>query len=109
MFFSVKTPVKILGKIYTPCVCYEVADVLKVTIDKLVAEGKAVVYEQRVFFQNGKVLEKKTVVKDNLTTKKKSKKAKKEISDEFLAETEKEVREEAHVDIPESLHDVEGF
>lgn len=59
MFFSIKTTVKIMGKVYTPCVCYPVTDILAPTIDKMVAEGKAYKYADKVFFQNGKVIEKK--------------------------------------------------
>lgn len=78
MFFSVKSTVKIAGKVYTPCVCYPLPDVLVPTIDKMVAEDKAYKFENRVYFQNGKVIEKKPAVKENLTTEKpkKEKKAK---------------------------------
>lgn len=73
MFFSVKTPTKIAGKVYTPCVCYPLPDVLKPTIDKMIEEGKAYIYHNKVFFQNGKVIEKKAEVEQP-----KPKKAKKE-------------------------------
>lgn len=78
MFFSVKSTVKIAGKVYTPCVCYPLPDILVPTIDKMVAEDKAYKFEDRVYFQNGKVLVKKPVAKENLTTEKpkKEKKAK---------------------------------
>ena len=74
MFFSVKSSVKIAGKVYTPCVCYALPDVLKATVEKMVAEGKAYIYDHKVAFQNGKVLEKEV----KLVTDKKSKKGKKE-------------------------------
>lgn len=76
MFFSVKTAIKIGEKSYFPCICYALPDALVPTVDKLVTEGKAREYETKVYFQNGKVLEKKAVVKESLTTKK-GKKAKK--------------------------------
>ena len=79
MFFSVKTAIKIGSKTYLPCICYNLPDALVPTVDKLVAEGKAREYETKVYFQNGKVLEKKAVVKETLTAKK-GKKAKKEAS-----------------------------
>lgn len=60
MFFSIKSSIKIGNKVYTPCVCYEASEVLIPTIEKLVAEGKAYKYEERVYFQNGKVIEKKS-------------------------------------------------
>ena len=59
------------------------------TIDKLVAERKARKYETKVYFQNGKVLEKKAVVKEDLTTKK-GKKAEKKAEKKTSALTEAE-------------------
>ena len=69
MFFSVKRSMKIAGKTYIPCVCYPVTKFLERTVQKLSEEGKAVIYSERVFFQNGKVI-KKPVVKETLTTSK---------------------------------------
>lgn len=96
MYFSVKTATKIAGKVYTPCVCYPLPDILTPTVDKMVAEGKAYKFDNKVFFQNGKVIEKKPVVKNNLTTEKpkKEKKAKPAIEETV---------------IPDNLNDVEGF
>lgn len=59
MFFSVRNTIKIEGKVYSPCICYMVTEYLKLTVDKLVAEGKADQYDERVFFCNGKIVEKK--------------------------------------------------
>jgi len=87
MFFSVKTAIKIGGKSYFPCICYVLPDTLVPTVDKLVAEGKARKYETKVYFQNGKVLEKKAVVKESLTTKK-GKKVKNETAPVVAEETE---------------------
>lgn len=78
MFFSVKSAVKIAGKVYTPCVCYALSDTLKATIEKMVAEERAYIYDHKVAFQNGKVLEKREVVEESPVIEKKSKKAKKE-------------------------------
>lgn len=99
MFFSVKTTLKIAGKVYTPCICYEAGEILKPTIEKLVAEGKAYMYPQRVFFQNGKVLEGMKAEAPAMDfTEKKSKKNKKEIpSPEEIA------------DNPEDIDETEGF
>lgn len=99
MFFSVRTTLKIAGKVYTPCICYEAVEVLKPTIEKLVAEGKACMYPQRVFFQNGKVLEgMKSGAPAMDFVEKKSKKNKKEIpSPEEVA------------DNPEDIDETEGF
>ena len=94
---------KIGDKIYKPCICYKVTKDLQLTIDKLVAEGKAYEYETEVFFQNGKVLEKKAVVKEFLTTKK-GKKAKKEATP-AVAEAETVAEAEAETVAEET----EGF
>ena len=96
MFFSVKSSVKIAGKVYTPCVCYVLPDFLKPTVEKMVAEGKAYIYDRKVAFQNGKVLEKKEEPKP--VAEKKSKRAKKE-----------EIKEE-EIPSPEEIADnVEDF
>jgi len=81
MFFSVKVPMKIGAKNFRTCICYALPDYLKSTVEKLVAEGKAEMYEENRFFCNGKLVEKKKakatpkktsnkkeVVKENLTT-----------------------------------------
>ena len=105
MYFNVKTPVKIAGKYYKPCISYKMSENLVLTVRKLVSEGKAEVSEAPVFFQSGKKLVKKAVVKENLTTEtadfaeklqKKTKKSKK------VEETaEKEAESEALEDISE--------
>jgi hypothetical protein len=59
MFFSVKQPLKILGKTYVPCVCYPVIKILEATVEHLEKQGKVYVYKEHVSFMNGKVLEKK--------------------------------------------------
>lgn len=88
MFFSVKRPMKIAGKTYIPCICYPVTRMLELTVNKLEVEGKAVTYAERVFFQNGRVIEKKPVVKESLTTEKKEKKTKKTKAEEPAKEPE---------------------
>lgn len=65
MFFSVKTTLKIAGKVYSPCICYEAKEVLIPTIEKLSNEGKAVIHSNKVFFQNGKILKKDCSICDN--------------------------------------------
>ena len=77
MYFSVKSSVKIAGKVYTPCICYPLSEFLTPTINKMVEEGKAVIYKDQVFFQNGRVLVKKPK-EISITEKKPSKKSKKE-------------------------------
>jgi hypothetical protein len=95
MFFSVKSAVKIAGKVYIPCVCYALPDFLKATIEKMVKEERAYIYEHKVAFQNGKVLEKKGVeTKPVAVEKKKMKKAKKE-----------EIKEEDEIPSPEEIAD----
>ena len=98
MFFSVKSTVKIAGKVYTPCVCYPLPDILVPTIDKMVAEDKAYKFEDRVYFQNGKVLVKKPAVKENLTTEKLKKEKKAKV-----------IPVEEEVPSPEEIADNEDF
>ena len=87
MFFSVKREIKIAGKTYIPCVCYPVTKFLERTVQKLAEEGKAVIYSERVFFQNGKVI-KKPVVKEILTTSKPKKDKKEKKMENKTKETE---------------------
>lgn len=87
MFFSVKREIKIAGKTYIPCVCYPVTKFLERTVQKLSEEGKAVIYSERVFFQNGKVI-KKLVVKENLTASKPKKDKKEKKVENKTKETE---------------------
>lgn len=101
MFFSVKTPTKIAGKVYTPCVCYPLPDTLKPTIEKMEKEEKAYIYDCKVAFQNGRVLKK--VEKKESEAKpdntKKSKKTRKE-----------DIKEEDDIPSPEEIADnVEDF
>ena len=87
MFFSVKRSMKIAGKTYIPCVCYPATKFLERTVQKLSEEGKAVLYSERVFFQNGKVI-KKPVVKKTLTTSKPKKDKKEKKVENKTKETE---------------------
>lgn len=102
MFFSVKTPTKIAGKVYTPCVCYPLPDTLKPTIEKMEKEEKAYIYGCKVAFQNGRVLkkvEKKESEVKPVAVEKKSKKNKKE-----------DIKEEDDIPSPEEIADnVEDF
>lgn len=83
MFFSVKTPMKIAGKVYLPCICYPLSRFLEHTVDYLVKKDKAVKYDEMVFFQNGKVLptqkELKAKEKEEKKTKKEAEKKAKNI------------------------------
>ena len=94
MFFSVKEPIKIAGKTYIPCVCYLLPKFLELTVNDLVNKDKAVIYAERVFFQNGKVIEKET------------KKAKKIVKKVVNTSTEKEAEEAG---LPTELNESEGF
>ena len=67
MFFSVKSATKIAGKSYKPCICYPVTKFLEETVKKLSSTGKAVIYPERVFFQNGKLLVKTSAFDKNLS------------------------------------------
>ena len=59
MFFSVKVPMKIGGKVFRTCVCYDLTETLRATVEKLASEGKAEIYAELKFFCNGKLVEKK--------------------------------------------------
>lgn len=75
MFFSVKKSMIIGGKVYYPCICYEVSSALEETVFFLRNKGKAEIYPIKVHFQNGKVIEnldKVTKRKSNRTSKPKS-------------------------------------
>ena len=98
MFFSVKTPTKIAGKVYTPCVCYSLPDILKPTIEKMVKEEKANIYDNKVFFQNGKVLVKDTKGETfTVQVKEKPKKSKKE--------KKEDIKEEEDIPSPQEIAD----
>ena len=58
MYFSVRKYIKIAGKTYTPCVCYDLPNELVATVEKLQLEGKATIYTEPVGFMNGKILKK---------------------------------------------------
>lgn len=74
MFFSVKVPMKIDGKSYHTCVCYPLTETIKTTVEGLAKEEKVVLHEAKVFFCNGKVLEKKEVEVKPAVKQKKNKK-----------------------------------
>ncbi len=96
MFFSVKSAVKIAGKVYVPCICYPLPDFLKATIEKMEKEERAYIYDCKVAFQNGKVLKK---VEAKPAETKKTKKTKKE-----------EIKEEEEIPSPEEIADnIEDF
>lgn len=99
MYFCVTTPVKISGKAFHTCICYKLTDMLKPTVEKLVKEGKATIFTEKKFFCNGKLVEKKTVVKKNLTTEKPKKKTK---SVEIADVTDV-------IDVTDIKDEVEGF
>ena len=76
MFFSVKHSIRIAGKVYMPCVCYNLTKFLELTVKDLENQGKATIHDKMVFFQNGKIIEEKPVVKENLPTEKPKKEKK---------------------------------
>lgn len=57
MFFSVKKAMIIGGKVYYPCICYEISSALEETVYFLRNKGQAEIYPIKVHFQNGKVIE----------------------------------------------------
>ena len=91
-----------MGKVYTPCVCYPVPDILLPTVEKMVKEEKAYIYENRVFFQNGKVITKEEA---KLEPKKEEKK-KASKKEKVIEEPVKEPTDEADATPPD---EDEGF
>ena len=76
MFFSVKHSIRIAGKVYMPCICYNLTRFLELTIKDLEKQGKATIHDKMVFFQNGKIIEEKPAVKEHLTAEKPKKEKK---------------------------------
>ena len=102
MFFSVKSYTKIAGKVYTPCVCYPLTAVIERTIQNLEKEGKANIYADRVFFQNGKVIEAKKEVKaEKKAAEQKAKEAKE--AEEAEKSNEADEAEQAYEMNPEAM------
>lgn len=94
MYFSVKLPIKIAGKTFIPCVCYKVTDVIKRNVERLEQQGKATLYEERVFFQNGKVLKSEAAVREEIRVQKAiEKKAKKRAAREVMEEAVEEAKD----------------
>lgn len=101
MYFSVKNAIKLGGKKYLPCICYEVTKMLALTVEKLVKEGKAYTYEYKSHFVNGqriksyeeRVAEAKEEAKKKKALQKEAKKKAKEetepsvVSDEAIVES----------------------
>lgn len=54
LFFSVKGALVIAGNRRVPSVCYPILESERKTIESLAADGKAVVYRERVRFISGK-------------------------------------------------------
>ena len=95
MYFSVRDTYIIGGKKYRPCICYHTeSDLLKNTIENLVKKDKAVIYEEKRFFCNGKLVKTKAEQEAEDKAKKKAereeKKAKKETEEIALEENVKE-------------------
>ena len=95
MYFSVRDTYIIGGKKYRPCICYHTESaLLKNTIENLVKKDKAVIYEEKRFFCNGKLVKTKAEQEAEDKAKKKAekeeKKAKKETEEIALDENVKE-------------------
>ena len=76
MFFSVKHSIRIAGKVYIPCICYNLTKFLELTVKDLEKQGKVTIHDKMVFFQNGKIIEEKPAVKEHLTAEKPKKEKK---------------------------------
>ena len=96
MFFSVKHSIRIAGKVYMPCICYNLTKFLELTVKDLEKQGKATIHDKMVFFQNGKIIEDKPAVKEHLTAEK-SKKEKKTKAVSVKEEETPDIKEAAEV------------
>lgn len=63
MFFSVRKSVSIGGRMFIPCVCYECGKLYEKPVQELVAKDMAVIWPERVFFQNGTVIDRSAAKK----------------------------------------------
>lgn len=82
MFFSVKTPMKIDGKVYKTCICYTASSNMESTLKSLAQKGKVTLYDELVFFQNGKLIKTKTMLKEEAKEAKKLEKEAKKLEKE---------------------------
>lgn len=99
MYFSVKDTYIIGGKKYRPCICYHTESaILKCTIENLVKKGKAVVYEEKRFFCNGKLVKTKAEKEVENKAKKKAER-----------EEKKAKKEKAEIVFEENIEETEGF
>ena len=108
MFFSVKVPMKIGGKPFRTCVCYDLTEALRTTVEKLVKEDKAVIYAEQRFFCNGKLVDAKLVKKEPAQAEEKPKKVKK-AKTVPVKDTEELAEEAEIVPIEEITDETEGF
>lgn len=101
-YFSVRKPIRIAGKTYIPCICYEGTRFLERTIQELEKKGKACIYDHRVFFQSGRLLVKKDEKKEETapSVAKKKAKEKKVVEETIVKETVVEEVEQATADEP---------
>lgn len=102
MYFSVRDTFTIGGKKYRPCICYHTESViLKNTIENLVKKDLAVVYEEKRFFCNGKLVKTRA---EKEAEEKATKKAEREEK-----KAKKELEEKAEIVLEENTEETEGF
>lgn len=83
MYFSVRSQVKIGGKVYKTCICYKTENtVIMNTIENLAKKGLAEIYEEKRFFCNGKLVK---------------------------TRAEKEAEEKAEIVLEDATEETEGF
>lgn len=110
MFFTVKKNLKIGGKYFRPCICYDLPQFMLTVLRKLEAQGEAEITEEPVFFQNGAKINSKELKrkeKEAKVAEKMQKKAKKQCKNEEndTKINEKEASELENVD----SNSIEGF
>ena len=100
MYFSVKNQVKIGGKVYKTCICYKTENtVIMNTIENLAKKDLAVIYDEKRYFCNGKLVKTSAEKEAEEKAKKKAeRKAKKEA-----------VEEKAEIVLEDTTEETEGF
>lgn len=101
MYFSVRNQVKIGGKVYKTCVCYKTENtIIMNTIENLAKKDLAVIYEEKRFFCNGKLVKTEAEKEAERKARKKAeKKAKKEVA----------IEEKAEIVLEDATEETEGF
>lgn len=115
MFFTTKKNIKIAGKFYRPCVCYELPQFLLTTVKDLAEKGVASITEEPVFFQNGSKIDAEELDRKHKEAKKLERELKKEARKNKKAlnqenkKSEESFAEKTEISFAEDIDETEGF